>query len=62
MGDRSESTSTAEPLTLVIADDDDTIRDGLREIMDWDRLGFRLVADFSEIGRASCRERVFPVV
>lgn len=48
MGDRADTTNTAAPLSLVIADDDDTIRDGLREIMDWDRLGFRLVADFSD--------------
>lgn len=35
-------------LTLAIAEDDDEIRDGLREIVDWERLGYRVVADFAD--------------
>ncbi len=60
--------------TLFIADDESSIREGLKYIADWDSLGFRLCGEASngedaldkiltlnpnlEIGRASCRERV----
>jgi two-component system response regulator YesN len=33
---------------LVVADDDDSIREGLLDVVDWESLGFRVVADFAD--------------
>ena len=52
--------------TVVVADDEDVLREAVCSMVPWQELGFSLVGSASngldalqlEIGRASCRERV----
>ncbi len=43
--ERSHGETGETPFTILIADDEAPIREGIRDRIDWDALGFRLVAD-----------------
>ncbi|MCG8478226.1 MAG: response regulator [Spirochaetales bacterium] len=43
--DRSRGEAGERPFTILIADDEAPIREGIRDRIDWEALGFRLVAD-----------------
>ena len=48
-------------IKVFLVEDETIIRQGIKNNIDWRSNGFELVGE-AEIGRASCRERVYPLV